>query len=415
MDQSKERRTRLAQLLDLAQTYNGWTRKDLAKALRRDPTKLIPGSGTPKLDFVVDLSNILDWSVDQVVSHLFVENGVADDAPVPESFDAIDDDARHAHRHGEYRQLIELARQSLEIASTPEERARAHNREAGGWDGLGRYTNVLTAVQNGLRQTPVSAEFRRVLQSNLANTYYSLWSLIEAKSISADLLSWYADHPPETMRDRKTLAFAHYVAGHTSRRLLYAEPDLLPGIALGARADLLAGRDQYLELADELGDDSFAGIANTCEGGIVEVEVALDRREPVDALEVLTKGLDDVSDSSRMPIGDRLESYGWWCIFGCNIALRHLSDERRLQQYMAVFTNKADEIAERLDNWAIRERVFTMEHSRWERAVGCTGFDIPRIVDEDDVRIIAGTMARFPTFRDTGWEILRSARVVRTN
>ena len=112
--------------------------------------------------------------------------------------------------------------------------------------------------------------------------------------------------------------------------------------------------------------------------------------------------------------GDCLESYGWWCIFGCNIALRHLTDERELQSHMAVFTNKADEIAEALDNWSIRERVFTMEHSRWERAVGCTGFDIPRIVDEEDVRVITGTMARFPAFRDTGWEILKSAKVIRT-
>ena len=98
-----------------------------------------------------------------------------------------------------------------------------------------------------------------------------------------------------------------------------------------------------------------------------------------------------------------------------NIALRSLTNERDLQQYMAVFTNKADEIAERIDSWAIRERVFTMEHSRWERAVGCTGFDIPLVVDDDDVKIITGTMARFPTFHDTGWEILRSARVIRSS
>jgi hypothetical protein len=170
-----------------------------------------------------------------------------------------------------------------------------------------------------------------------------------------------------------------------------------------------------MALAEDLGDPSLAGIANTCRGGIIEAEVALGRRSPVDALESLTGGLVVLDESSSEAVGDRLESWGWWCIFGCNIALRYLNDERQLQQYMAIFTNKADEIAERIDNWSIRERVFTMEHSRWERAVGCTGFDIPRVVDEDDVRIIAGAMARFPTFRETGWTILRSARVVRAN
>ena len=32
--------------------------------------------------------------------------------------------------------------------------------------------------------------------------------------------------------------------------------------------------------------------------------------------------------------------------------------------------------------------------------------------DEEDVRTIAGTMGRFPSFRDTGWRILADARIV---
>ena len=59
MELAERRRQRLAQMLDLAQNYRGWTRKELAQALGRDPTKLIPGSGVPKLDLVVDLSQVL--------------------------------------------------------------------------------------------------------------------------------------------------------------------------------------------------------------------------------------------------------------------------------------------------------------------------------------------------------------------
>ena len=73
-------------------------------------------------------------------------------------------------------------------ATTPEEQARACNREAGGWDGLGRYSNVLKAVQRGLRLSPVTSEFRRMLQANLANAYYSLFSLVEARSIATSPL-----------------------------------------------------------------------------------------------------------------------------------------------------------------------------------------------------------------------------------
>ena len=79
---------------------------------------------------------------------------------------------------------------------------------------------------------------------------------------------------------------------------------------------------------------------------------------------------------------------------------------------MAVLTNKADEIAERLNNWSMRERVYTMQYTRWERATSSSGFEIPCVIDTEDVRVIAGTMGRFPTFRETGWQILQSAQII---
>jgi hypothetical protein len=416
MEQAERRRTRLAQLLDLAQNYKSWTRKELARALGRDPTKLIPGSGVPKLDLVVDLAGVLDWSIDDVVAYLWGRHEeTTDDAETPRDFETIDQAARAAHASGEYHRMVELAQDAFAIATTAEERARACNREFGGWDGLGRHSNALKAAQRGLLQTPVSAEFRRMIQANLANAYYSLWSLVESRSVATDLLTWFEQNPAESVRDRKTEAFAHYVAGHTARRLLGTEPDRAAELAEEAGRELVIARDRFRAMAVDMGYDGFGGIANTCQGGLIEVEVAKGNLSPHDALDELNAGLDPVGDETEMPAGDWLESYGWWCIFGCNIALRYLTDERVLQQHMAVFTNKADEIAERLDNWSIRERVFTMDHSRWERAVGCTGFDIPRVVDDEDVRVITGTMARFPTFQDTGWRILRSARIVRAS
>jgi hypothetical protein len=34
------------------------------------------------------------------------------------------------------------------------------------------------------------------------------------------------------------------------------------------------------------------------------------------------------------------------------------------------------------------------------------------VLDEEDVRTIAGTMGRFPSFREAGWRILSQARIV---
>jgi hypothetical protein len=251
-----------------------------------------------------------------------------------------------------------------------------------------------------------------MLQSNLANAYYSLWSLVEARAIASELIRHCEANAPESVRDRKTQAFAHYVCGHTHRRLIAVEPEQAKQHAEKGRGHLSRARELYLKLSEDLKDESFSGIANTCAGGVIEVQVTLGELDTERALQSICDGLEQVDEKL---VGDRLESFGWWCIFGCNVALRHLDEEKTLQKYMAMFTTKADDIADRTGNWSIRERVFTMDHARWERAVGCSGFDIPRVVDEEDVRIITGTMARFPTFRDTGWRILRSAKVVRAN
>ncbi len=414
MNSMTARRRRLEQLLDLAQAYKGCSRKELARTLGRDPTKLVPTTGVPKLDLVVELAAVLDWPVGEVASFLWnhAHNGQA----TPEGdFDAINAAAGQAHRAGQYPLMLELSRRALSVATTPEERARACNREAGAWDGLGRYMEVLQATRRGLQETAVPAALRRMLQSNLANAYYSLWSLVESGSISRELIARFRAEPPDGAPDRKTEAFAFYVSGHTHRRMITLEPGRARELAALARPDLERARELYERLAIELTDPALQGIANTCRGGLLEVDVELGARPAAAALDELCAGLDEIRDTSADLVGDRLESYGWWCIFGCNIALRHVSDDRPLQQYMAVFTNKADEIADKLDNWSMRERVYTMQYARWERATTASGFDFPCVIDTDDVRVIAGTMGRFPTFRDTGWQILRSARVIDAN
>jgi hypothetical protein len=281
---------------------------------------------------------------------------------------------------------------------------------------MGRYTEMVKAARTGLSEPGVSPDIRRVIQANLAVAYYSLWSLVESRSIAQEMIDWYERNPPESFRDRRTHGFALYVSGNTYRRLISIEPQRARELAGLAGVHLEQARRRFLDLAAEREDARYlGGVANTCAGGLIEADVELGRRSADEALDAYRDGLDRVGDDCENLVGDWLESYGWWCIFGCNVALRHVSDERELQQSMAVFTNKADEIANRLDNWAMRERVFTMHYARWERANGATGIQIPCVIDTEDVRIITGAMGRFPTFRETGWRILRSAQVVGGN
>jgi len=154
-------------------------------------------------------------------------------------------------------------------------------------------------------------------------------------------------------------------------------------------------------------------MAHTCVGGRLETDVVLDRIKPLDALDRIEEKLSDLVDLLDQPPCGGVESYGWWCIFGCNIALRHLTDERELQKRMAILTNKADEVAEYLDDWSIRERVFTMQYMQRQRLEDWTGIEQTMTMDAEDLRVMAGTMGRFSSFRATAWNMLRSARIVK--
>ena len=374
------RRKRLERLLRLALAYRDCSRKELARVLGRDPTKLIPGTGIPKLDLVVELATVLDWPVGHVVEYLW-------SAPTDKG---QENDGNGA------------------LAST----TGADNvREMLRLRGNGRYLDIVATVTHGLNEPGLSPARRRTLRSTLAEAYYALWSLVESLAVARDLVETYRSAAPRTRQDRKTHAMALYLSGQTQRRLVSIEPRRARPLASSARRDLEQSLALCRRLALERDDAALEGMMNTCIGAMIETDVAIGSRRPSDGLAQILSGLDQARDTAAL-CPERLESYGWWCIYGCNIALRHLDDERELQQKMAVFTNKADEISEKLDDWALRERVFTMQHTQWERAAGSTGFRIPCVIDNDDVRVITGAMGRFPCFRATGWRILESAHIL---
>jgi hypothetical protein len=137
----------------------------------------------------------------------------------------------------------------------------------------------------------------------------------------------------------------------------------------------------------------------------------LGRRDPHSAVSDMLSEVEAGLSGGLEAVGDRLESYGWWCIFGSNIALQHLTG-RELQQAMRSFNARALEVAERLDNWAMRERVFTLQYSLHRSLVDTTGLELSFTIDPAERTLITGAMGRFPSFRALGWEILENAQLV---
>lgn len=448
MTASANRRRRLDWLIRLVQYYRNWTRPQVAHALGvSDLRRLSPSSGDVRISIAVRLARLLDWRVDEVARYLWTEPvavrspGGRDGGGAPtadagedpaqidweldseaflsqarseagaESFVDIDRAAWQAYQAGDFARVVRLARYAYVQADTPEQRAAACNRELGGWDGLGRYAEALEAVRRGLTETPISEPRRLRLQSNLANAHYTLWNLTEARSISTEVVEHYLLNGTSDRATEKNLAFALYVRGQTERRLIGIEPENTARHAATANVDLDHARRLYARMACEVDDDRFAGLIHLCESGLLESRVAAGAIEAHEAIERIIRQLDVVTDPDEWPVGELLESYGWACVFGCNIALRHLAEEEQ-QRPMAILTNKAYEISDRLENWSLRERALVMESFRRQRLADWTGVEEEWLLDEQEVRIVTGTMARFPSFRRTGWRILNAARLV---
>ena len=405
------RRERLSRFVDLARVYRGWNKTELSAALGRDPTKLVPESGNPKLDLVVGIAEALDWTVGDVAESVWREpNGCS---PEFENLEYLELNrmSLEAHRGGDWAGMLRITKAMSAKSQDGNQRALAMCGSSVAYDGMGRFSLALKSVQDGLCENGVSERVRIMLQTNLANSHYALWHLVEARSIANELIEQLEQSGRTSRLERSMCALARYVRGNARRRMLTTESSEMDTICRQARADLEAALEQYSRLAEEFQDDSYRGVANTCRAGLLEIDAASGALPPADAVQKIEDGLDAVIDPDAMPIGDQLESWGWWAIFGCNITLRHLDGEE-LHHHMAICTNKAIEIAERLGNWSMRERAFTLEHFRRQQAKMEGVPDQGWPLDEEDIRVITGTMGRFPSFREVGWQILRGANVL---
>jgi hypothetical protein len=420
------RKERIGRMMSLAKVYRGWNGTQLATALGREPSRAVPLTGNPKLDLIERLADALEWETGEVAESL-VEPPCADDCESSGRVDFahLDEDAQSAHRASDFATKERVARAMRRLARSPRERAIAANRLAGAYDGFGRYPRVLRCVQEGLAEERIGGDLQLMLLVNLANAYYSLWSLHEAQSISGGILERFEATPPRGRLQSVAQAFGLAIRGHSRRRALgrCATEAETAHAADAAERDLVAAEELYARLAQEHDDNQYLGLANTARGGALEARVAAGRCPADEAIDEIVARLDDAVDLAAPRTPHLVESWGWWSIFGANIAMRagrwpeeslspHVGEQSDFERAIAICTNKAAEIAEHLDHWSLRERAFTMEWFRRQH-VGHS----PRnegsawTLDAEDVRVLVGTMGRFPLFRPTGWAILEQAAV----
>ncbi|MFM9957084.1 MAG: hypothetical protein ACKVZJ_03345 [Phycisphaerales bacterium] len=415
MDAMELRRKRLHSLVDLARASKGWSKAQLARALDRDPTKIYPDSGNPKADFLMKLAEVLEWPVGDVMEIVWGAGSDAEKNEDPSlSFEDLFNKSRAAHHRGDARQTVALAKSMYQAAKNEDHKCVACSVEASGWDMLGRYTQEVDACRRGLMHSPTNPLRRQQLRAVLANAWYALWDLTPALGTAELLVQWFDNNPPLNDVDKKRPAYVRYVRGNTHRRLAMIEPEMREQHLRSAREDLAAAAGQHEELAGKLDTPSLGGIANTCRGGLIEIAVESGLEDASDAVGEIVGSLKKIDPADAQLTGDWLESWGWWCTIGSDLALRHLKG-RDLQEAVTFLNSRALTIAERSDNWALRERVFTLQYGLHRTITDSTGLDIDFKLDEENRSLVTATMGRFPSFRTVGWQILATAKLVDAN
>jgi len=410
------RRARLRVLLDLARRMNGWSRQDLADRLGRDPTKLVPASGNPKLDLVVAIAGALGWDPGDVVGELWAMSAEEERRATTDRADALDDLRRRGlaalgERRWDDVRWIATALRTRNGAFDRSDRALADELEAAAWSGAGCHATALAVARRALSDGGLEFAGRLRLSLRLAMSNYELWHLVEARAIASELLGELTRRSVDDRLVRRTVAAAHAIRGHASRRLIGADPRRRRSHVGQACEDLAVAEREFLTLFEEFGDDADLGASHLHRGGALEARATGEDRAG-EAVETIVDGLENAVDLDRLGPEETIEAHGWWCVFGCNLALRGMAGERQ-ERCLAILTNKAFEIADRIEHWSIRERAFTFEHFRRQR-IDETAEPAAEewVLDEEDLGHVLGTMGRFPAFRPVGWRILESSGLV---
>lgn len=404
-----DQKARVERLLELAGIYQGCSRSELSQRLGRDVKNIVPDSGNPKLDLVRSLAQLLDWSIGDVAEALSGDPaGQAADI-AGKNFEDVDADWVRLHRSGRYSEAIDLAKAMYAIAKTPRERAVAKLRESNGNDGLGRFAQEATCLREGLSQRPLDFKIRSILACNLSYCLYVLGHTLEARGIARELRSSAEAEQDDSEGMRYVRAQSCAVLGQCSRVAIGEDEVRARSYAAEGVSQFELAIERFTELSSSVDREHYGGLALLSSFACMECRCFIGEASAEESIEVVVDRIASISQGGVERSPDYLSAVGWGCVFACNIARRHLSD-RDMHRAIAILTNGGYAVAEQLGDWALRERLFSIDFLQRSDVAEFLGRQLDWTIDDDEVRVLVGTMGRFPSFRPTGWKMLEIAR-----
>ncbi len=400
-------RERLEELQALARTYRNWSVKELAQALGRQPGRLVPESGMPKIDLVVGLARALDWPVEAVVDHLMKppstgrRQAVQQDAPA--DYAHLYNESLQRRLDRDYAEAIRLAVRAGAVADNPTRRAAALIIEAQTHEAMGSYSESVRCLRAATRIDGVSADWRLYGDANLANMMFMQGHTTQAVGIATSVLE-YGEKLQPTVITRMARMLAHWSRGNVLRAAipLSAETSAWKPLAESARTEFRSAHALGSELVSEVSERPiyFATFVSCIEPLVLELDAVCDESAAERAIDAL---LAIVRDASQGDLGAG-ERKAWAATALAATAKRFAVEEMQERGLLELASAALRAHAVATSNWFFAHRHLEIDAERRRALTG--NAMAPRALDAVEAKLVAGVLGQIPTAREDAAEFM---------
>ena len=394
-------RERLEELQALARTYRSWSMKELATALGRQPGRLVPDSGMPKIDLVVALAKALDWPVEAVVDHLvkppsIALKGVASHLmkDAPSDFKSLYNESLEKRMRRDSIEAVRLAVRAQAVADTPTRRAAALSAEASAHECAGSYTEAVRCLREATLIEGSALEWRLLCDAKLANMLFMQGQVTHAIGIASSVIE-YSQGVPDSQTIRTARYIAFWARAHALRSSIpTANFEPWSQMANLVCADLRAASELTTQLCAEGLDLALNVDIGACiDVVLLEVTAVC---EPDRANEVIVALIDAVREHGSVDptIGERK---AWAAVALVNTAKRFITEDLQRRGALELASAALRAHAVVTSNWYFAYRHLEIDRERRMALMGnCAS---SRALTAVEAKMVAGVLGHVPASR----------------
>lgn len=392
-------RVRLEELQALARTYRNWSVKELAIALGRQPGRLVPESGMPKIDLVVALAKALDWPIEAVVEHLVKPDAAlrADSAAgdARADFASLYNASLEKRLSRDYFGAIRLAVRAGTVADTPTRRAAASVVESDAHEACGSYLEALRCLRGASQLDGVDLAWRLLIDAKIANILFMQGNRTQAIGTASSVLE-YTAHIETDHVARLARALALWARAHALRASI-------PVVSFEPWKPLAASAERDFELCAEITEELRGSVhgyedrnltfATAVDVAVLELRAVRDHEA---AGSVISRLLEVVREGGDVSPGIS-ERKAWAAIALANTAKRTVADDMQLWGMLELASAALRAHAAATSNWYFAHQHLELDSER-RRRLGSLAHG-SRLLDATEAKLVAGVLGHVPAAR----------------